>query len=91
MGMPPTVTLSFRVAEEDAKRLDQLAQATDRPRSWHLEKALSAYIAEQAWQVAQIHRGIADLDAGRSVPHDKVSAWLRTWGTKAEGQPPDED
>jgi predicted transcriptional regulator len=35
-------------------------------------------------------RGDADIAAGRFVPHEKVAAWLRTWGTPEEGPPPAE-
>jgi hypothetical protein len=33
---------------------------------------------------AQILAGFADLDAGRSVSHEKVVAWLESWGTENE-------
>ncbi|HYE45361.1 MAG TPA: antitoxin [Caulobacter sp.] len=32
--------------------------------------------------------GLADLDSGRSVPHEEVAAWLETWGTTGEKPPP---
>ena len=35
-------------------------------------------------------RARADVAAGRVIPHDKVVAWLRTWGTPGEGPPPAE-
>jgi len=28
--------------------------------------------------------GIGDMDAGKSVSHEKVAAWLETWGTPEE-------
>lgn len=31
---------------------------------------------------------LADLEAGRVIPHDEVAAWLRTWGTPDEKPPP---
>jgi hypothetical protein len=33
---------------------------------------------------AQILAGFADIDAGRSVSHEKVVAWLESWGTENE-------
>ena len=35
-------------------------------------------------------RAEADIAAGRVVPHEKVVAWLKTWGTPEEGPPPSE-
>jgi predicted transcriptional regulator len=78
--MAGTTSLSFRVSEETAERLDALAEATDRPRSWLLEQALDSYLDVQAWQVEHIRQGLADLEAGRTVPHEEVAEWLKSWG-----------
>ncbi|WP_397399870.1 antitoxin [Phenylobacterium sp.] len=32
--------------------------------------------------------GLADIEAGRVVPHDEVARWLDTWGTPDEAPPP---
>ncbi len=32
--------------------------------------------------------GLADIAAGRVVPHDEVARWLDTWGTPDETPPP---
>jgi predicted transcriptional regulator len=32
--------------------------------------------------------GIADIAAGRVVPHNEVAAWLKTWGTPDEKPAP---
>jgi predicted transcriptional regulator len=32
--------------------------------------------------------GLADLTAGRTVPHTEVAAWLETWGTPDEKPAP---
>ena len=33
--------------------------------------------------------GLADIAAGRVVPHEQVAAWLETWGTPDETPDPD--
>lgn len=86
--MSETVSLSLRVSAEKARLIDELSAATDRPKSWILEQALDAYLATNAWQVARIRRGLADVDAGRTADHEKVGRWLGAWGTGAEGKPP---
>jgi predicted transcriptional regulator len=35
-------------------------------------------------------RALEDIKAGRVIPHEKVVAWLKTWGTPEEGPPPAE-
>ena len=80
--------ISFRIDRDKVTRLERLAAATDRSRSWHLEQALDAYLETQAWQVGHIEQGLADAEAGRVVPHERVRDWLKTWGRDDEGEPP---
>ena len=53
-----------------------------------IDQALDAYLETQAWQVAHIEQGLADADAGRVVPHERVRDWLESWGREDEGEPP---
>ncbi len=89
MAEHKTVSLSFRVSGENAKQLEDLSRATDRPRSWLLERALKDYLETHAWQVAHIERGLEELESGRGVAHEKVEAWLRTWGSTKEIESPE--
>ena len=86
--MVSNAALSFRVDPKKARAIDDLAKATDRPRSWHLEQALDAYLEVQAWQVKRVQEGLTELQAGQSVAHEDVAAWLSLWGTSDEGRPP---
>ncbi|MCP1466698.1 putative transcriptional regulator [Pseudomonas sp. S3E17] len=47
--MAASPVLSFQVKPELASELDQLAQATDRDRQYHLQRALSRYLADESW------------------------------------------
>lgn len=38
--------------------------------------------------VAAVEEGLADLDAGRTVPYEDVRRWLLSWGTENELPPP---
>ncbi len=86
--MTDTVSLSFRVSTDKARDVERLSATMDRPKSWVLEKALDAYLETQAWQVAHIEEGLAELRQGGSVPHEDVAAWLAGWGTDGEGEAP---
>ena len=35
-------------------------------------------------------RALADIAEGRTVPHEEVAAWLKTWGTADEKPMPPE-
>lgn len=89
MSKADSKAISFRISGEKLDRLEYLAEATDRPRSWHIEQALSAYLDLQSWQIEHIAEGVADAEAGRVAAHEDVRAWLSTWGTEDEGQPPE--
>ena len=48
-----STSVSIRLADATARALDDLAKATDRPRTYFIEKALESYLAEHAdYQVA---------------------------------------
>ncbi len=86
--MPRTVPLSVRISEDKARRIEALAKATDRPKSWLLEQALDAYLDSQAWQVARIEEGLADIQRGAALGHEEVAEWLAGWGGDREDKPP---
>jgi RHH-type rel operon transcriptional repressor/antitoxin RelB len=46
-------SISLRLADDTAKALEELARASDRPKTYFIEKALETYLAETAeYQVA---------------------------------------
>ena len=87
--MGETVTLAFRVPSMKAAALEKLARSTERPKAWLLEQALDEYLLDQAWQIEAIEEGIADAEAGRMIPHERVVEWLESWGTENELEPPE--
>jgi len=88
MADTKSVQLGFRVRPEKARLLAELSRATDRPRSWLLEQALDGFLDSQAWQIGHIEEGLADADAGRMIPHQRIRDWLMTWGDEDEREPP---
>jgi predicted transcriptional regulator len=46
---------------------------------------------DQAEVLAHIRAGLADFDDGRSVSHERVVAWLGSWGTEDELPTPECD
>jgi predicted transcriptional regulator len=86
--MGETLTFTVRVPADLRKRLDRLAKAVDRSRSWLTADALRTYVAEQQWQLSEIEEGLREAEAGRLVPHEKVERWLKSWGKKRRVRPP---
>lgn len=67
-------TMHVRLPEQTREKLERLAAATNRPRTYHIIAALERYLAQENWQIAHIHEGLADLEAGRATPHHDVMA-----------------
>jgi RHH-type rel operon transcriptional repressor/antitoxin RelB len=83
-----TETLSIRINSETKSRLDALSKISKRSKSFLAAEAIAAYVESEAWQIGEIQAGIADLDSGEMVSHEKVSKWLRSWGTPGETKAP---
>ena len=74
-------TLSFRTEEDRRDRLDRLAKARRRDRSFLINEALDQYLDLQDWQESQIRAGLKEAQRGETVPHAEVVAWLRSLDT----------
>lgn len=83
-----TTTVTVRIPAALRSRLNKLAEATARTKSWLAAHALEVYVEDQEWQIATIRKGKKDVQAGRVASHKNVSRWLRSWGRKRELPPP---
>jgi len=59
-----TAILTLRVPEETKAKLDKLAQATHRSKSYLAEEAIARYLDLEAWQVGEIEQAIQEADRG---------------------------
>lgn len=69
-----STTLTVRLTPELKNRLGKLAEHTRRTRSFLAEEAIAGYVERELEIVAGIERGLADMDAGRIIPHEDVMA-----------------
>jgi RHH-type transcriptional regulator, rel operon repressor / antitoxin RelB len=83
-----TETLSIRIDVETKKRLDALSKRSKRSKSFLAAEAIAAYIESEEWQLGEIQAGIAELDSGQEVSHEKVTKWLKSWGKTGETKAP---
>ena len=65
-------TLTVRLSPEIKNRLDKLARATSRPRSFLIQTAVQEYLALNEWQVSAIREGLQQANEGRLVPHADI-------------------
>ena len=81
--------MSVRLDAKVKKRLEALAKTSKRSKSFLAAEAIASYVEAEEWQIAEIHQGVRHLDNGRVVDHDRVSAWMRSWGKKDEQMAPE--
>ena len=74
---------SIRIDEKKLRRLDRLAQAMDRPRSWVVGQAIDSYLDHDDWFTQEVKRGIAEADRGKLIPHGDVLRELKSLRRKA--------
>ena len=82
--MPVSTTMTIRVSPELKKKLDRIASATSRSRSFLAGEALAAYVDRELEIIDGIKRGMADAEAGRLVPHEEAMVEIFGLIRKAE-------
>jgi len=83
-----TETLSIRIDTETKKRLDALSKRSKRSKSFLAAEAITAYVESEEWQLGELQVGIAELESGQEVSHEKVTKWLKSWGNPGETKAP---
>jgi RHH-type transcriptional regulator, rel operon repressor / antitoxin RelB len=77
--MTKKTIVTVRLDGELQDRVDRLADALERPRSWLITRALEQFVATQAWQIEEIERGLTEADAGDFASETKVKAVFSKW------------
>ncbi len=81
MGNRATVT--FHTTPENKDRLEKLALATNRSKSYLSNEALERYLVEEEEFITSVHEGLADADAGRIHTLNEVETAMEAVITKA--------
>ncbi len=68
--------LSLRIASSTKKRIEALAQATRRSKSFVIEDAINQYLELNEWQIESIKKGLEDVKAGKVISHEDM---LKEW------------
>lgn len=86
-----SATLTVRLDDQTKKRLDRLAKATARSKSFLVSTAVKGFLEINEWQVQEIKIAVetADRSGAKFIEHEEVAAWLGTWGTNKEKEPPE--
>ncbi len=77
-----TAAFTLRLDEATLEALDQLAEKTERSRSWLATKAIEDYVALNAWQIGKIEAGIAAADRGDFASDGDVKSVVGKYAAK---------
>jgi predicted transcriptional regulator len=84
-------TFSVRLPEEVKSQLDELAVLTKRSRSFLVQEAVSAYVADRAAYLRDIDSAVLSAESGIGHSGDQIFEWLESWGTDNEKPSPSPD
>jgi len=76
--MQPATTVRF--TPEIREQLDKVAAQMDRPRAWIIKEAVVQYLERETWYLAEVQKGIDDMEAGREISHDEMAAKIKAKG-----------
>ena len=76
----PTRTINVRLPIAVYEKLEALASATARTKSFVALEALSTYLEAQSWQVQDIEAGLAEAERGDFASDAEVNAVFAKYG-----------
>lgn len=80
---PESNVLTLRLQPKLRKKLDKLAQATRRSRSFLAGEAIREYVDLNEWQIAEIEKGLKEADRGDFASDKEVQRTLKKWTRRA--------
>jgi predicted transcriptional regulator len=82
---------SIRLQPEIESPLEELAAKLDRSKNYIINQAIKEYIERQSVEDQRWSETLDALDSiksGSSLPEKEVNAWLESWGSGEELNPP---
>ena len=82
---------SVRMPDELLDRLERAAHQLRRSKGWIIKDAVEEYLAREELKQQRNQETRAsweDYQAGRVIAGDDMIAWLESWGTDDEKEPP---
>ena len=73
-------TTSVRIEKKLERRLQKLAKATGRTKTWYIRQALESYLDQEEWLIEEIERGVEAANEGRFASNEDVRAAFLKWG-----------
>ena len=74
---------TVRIDDDMVGRIDSLANALSRSRSWVIKQAIARFLDYEEWFVQEIKDGLEEIERGEIATDDEVAARFRKWGVDA--------
>jgi RHH-type rel operon transcriptional repressor/antitoxin RelB len=78
-----STTMTIRLEPDVKKRLDRLAAATDRSKSFLAAEAVRAYVENNEWQIEEIRAALEEANAEDFATDKDVAKLARKWKVNA--------
>ena len=75
--------MTVRLDDDVKDRLDVLAGATQRSKSFLAAEAIRAFVETNEWQIAEIQAALKEADAGNFASDKDVVALAKKWKVNA--------
>lgn len=78
-----STTMTLRLEDDVKARLDKLADATQRSKSFLAAEAIREYVENNEWQIREIKAALKEANAGDFASDAEVAALARKWKLNA--------
>ena len=78
-----STTMTLRLGDDIKDRLDVLAEATQRSKSFLAAEAIREYLELNEWQIGETRAALVEVDAGDFASDKEVRALARKWKVNA--------
>ncbi|MFO1425548.1 MAG: CopG family ribbon-helix-helix protein [Steroidobacteraceae bacterium] len=77
-----STTITIRIDPDVKDRLDRLAEATQRSKSFLAAEAIRGFVDTNEWQIGEVRAALKEADAGDFATDKDVAALARKWKRK---------
>jgi len=78
-----STTMTVRLQKEVKQRLDDLADVTQRSKSFLAAEAIREYVENNEWQIREIKQALQEADAGDFASDKDIGAIAKKWKLNA--------
>ena len=79
-----STTMTLRLEDDIKDRLETLAGATQRSKSYLAAEAVRDYVELNEWQIQQTRQALTEADAGDFASAEELAALAAKWAEPAE-------